>query len=179
MIPRSIIRSLTAPVVLLLGVGCAKPTAASNTADRKNTAAVISVAPIPADHAGWWITHIPPETTPLATFVSDEIFNWNDDNLQPGADAVLRRGLLIIGTGRGPVYELAAHADLVGCEGSRQVQVCIELTERRAVVARQWYIDHGVPADRVKARGAGALSPRTLDPTKQAENRRIELRVAG
>jgi outer membrane protein OmpA-like peptidoglycan-associated protein len=177
-ISRTIARSLTLPVVLLLGAGCAKSTAGGGTAVRKSTIAA-SVGAIPADHPGWWINHVPPDTTPVATFVSDEIFNWNDDKLQPGADAVLRKGLPIIGTGRGPVYELTGHADLVGCEGSRQVQVCIDLTERRAAAARQWFIDHGVPPERIKARGAGALSPRTLDPAKQAENRRIELRVAG
>mgnify|MGYP006291865457 CR=1 FL=1 len=68
--------------------------------------------------------------------------------------------------------ELAGHTDSIGTVEYNQ-----GLSERRAGSVRDWLVDNGVPADRMKAVGYGELQPKYDNNTAEgrALNRRVEI----
>jgi OOP family OmpA-OmpF porin len=68
--------------------------------------------------------------------------------------------------------EISGHTDNVGSEESNQ-----RLSLARAQAVRQYFIDKGVAADRLEARGFGESRPITTNETPEgrAENRRVEM----
>lgn len=69
--------------------------------------------------------------------------------------------------------EISGHTDNVGSEDGNQ-----RLSLARAQAVRQYFIEKGVAADRLEARGFGESKPVTTNETPEgrAENRRVEMR---
>ena len=70
--------------------------------------------------------------------------------------------------------EVSGHTDDRGSDESNQ-----ELSQRRAESVKQYFIDHGIGADRLETRGAGETTPRESNKTRKgrSKNRRIEFKV--
>lgn len=101
-------------------------------------------------------------------------FDVNSDAPRPDSAPTLEsiRGML----GEVPDVKvlIEGHTDSTNSKAYNQA-----LSERRAAAVRQWLIDHGVKAGRLKAKGFGLSKPVTSNDTAQgrALNRRVELSV--
>jgi OOP family OmpA-OmpF porin len=70
--------------------------------------------------------------------------------------------------------EVSGHTDDRGSDDSNQ-----DLSQRRADAVKQYFIEHGIGADRIETRGAGETQPIESNKTRKgrAKNRRIEFHV--
>jgi len=70
--------------------------------------------------------------------------------------------------------EISGHTDDRGSDESN-----MELSQRRADSVKQYFIEHGIGADRIETRGAGETQPIESNKTRsgRAKNRRIEFKV--
>jgi len=71
---------------------------------------------------------------------------------------------------------IVGHTDSVGSEEKNQM-----LSQRRAEAVRTYLIGHGIPEDRVQAKGAGSSEPITDNKSAEgrANNRRVEIILSG
>jgi len=70
--------------------------------------------------------------------------------------------------------EIQGHTDNVGDDAQNMA-----LSQARADAVRQWFIDHGIAADRLIAKGYGETQPvaDNATPDGQAQNRRVEFKL--
>ena len=74
----------------------------------------------------------------------------------------------------GVKLEISGHTDDRGSDESN-----LDLSQRRADAVKQYFIEHGIGADRIQTRGAGETEPIESNKTRKgrAKNRRIEFKV--
>jgi len=101
-------------------------------------------------------------------------FATNSDVLLPGATNVLADAAQTLRNNPSIVVEVAGHTDSDGSEAYNQ-----SLSERRAIAVRSYFIDAGIAADRLTARGYGESEPVANNATNagKAQNRRVVLRI--
>ena len=70
--------------------------------------------------------------------------------------------------------EISGHTDDRGSDDSN-----LDLSQRRADSVKQYFVEHGIGADRITTRGAGETEPIESNKTSKgrAKNRRIEFKV--
>jgi outer membrane protein OmpA-like peptidoglycan-associated protein len=109
-------------------------------------------------------------------------FDFDKSNIRPDAAAILDRVLALLQTAK---YRAVKVID-VGYTDSKGTFVYNQsLSERRAKSVRDYFISHGIAADRVLAEGRGEtmpvapnITPSGKDnPAGRAENRRMELEI--
>jgi OOP family OmpA-OmpF porin len=101
-------------------------------------------------------------------------FETNSDRLLPEAVGVLAEATQTLLRNPQLVVEVAGHTDSDGAADYN-----LDLSNRRAAAVRQFFIDRGVPADQLSARGYGETQPIAENNTStgKAQNRRVVLRV--
>lgn len=101
-------------------------------------------------------------------------FETNSDVLLPSATDVLDDAAQTLRNNPSIVVEVAGHTDSDGSEAYNQA-----LSERRAIAVRNYFIDAGIAANRLTARGYGESEPVASNATNagKAQNRRVVLRV--
>ena len=72
--------------------------------------------------------------------------------------------------------EVEGHTDAVGSDEYNQ-----QLSEKRAVVVRDYLVQQGIPADTIVSRGMGKTQPVASNDTSEGrqQNRRVELVLSG
>lgn len=101
-------------------------------------------------------------------------FETDSAVINPETYTILDRAVLLIRDYPSVRMEIQGHTDTEGSDQHNQV-----LSQQRAESVMQYMIEHGIPADRLVARGYGETSPRASNQTPEgrAQNRRIELHV--
>jgi len=101
-------------------------------------------------------------------------FDNDQATLKSGSTAILDEAVAIMKRYPGFAVEIAGHTDSVGNDQYNQ-----ELSQRRAVTVMEYFVQQGVTADRMTARGYGETEPLAdnATPEGRAENRRVELRA--
>ncbi|NNC64759.1 MAG: OmpA family protein [Gammaproteobacteria bacterium] len=101
-------------------------------------------------------------------------FETNSDVLLPSATNVLDDAAQTLRNNPSIVVEVAGHTDSDGTEAYNQ-----SLSERRAIAVRTYFINAGIAANRLTARGYGEAEPIASNATNagKAQNRRVVLRV--
>jgi len=101
-------------------------------------------------------------------------FDFNKATIKKNSAPTLDAAAKIFKEYPGLKVEVSGHTDDVG---TREYNV--DLAQRRADSVKQYLVDRGVAADRIKTRGAGPDEP-IADNTKaagRAKNRRIEFKI--
>jgi OOP family OmpA-OmpF porin len=101
-------------------------------------------------------------------------FETNSDVLVADAISVLNEATATLLRNPQLVVEVAGHTDSDGA-----AEYNLDLSNRRAAAVRQFFIDRGVPADSLSARGYGESQPIADNTTAagKAMNRRVVLRI--
>lgn len=101
-------------------------------------------------------------------------FETNSDVLLPSATDVLEDAAQTLRNNPTIVVEVAGHTDSDGSEAYNQ-----SLSERRAIAVRGFFVNAGIAANRLTARGYGESEPVADNATQagKAQNRRVVLRV--
>lgn len=101
-------------------------------------------------------------------------FESNSDALTPASIGILDNAVATLKKRADIRVEVAAHTDSRGEDSYNQ-----QLSERRAVMVRDYLSGHGIAADRLQARGYGEARPIADNATTEgrAGNRRVELTV--
>lgn len=114
------------------------------------------------------------------TLGADVLFDFDKADLKPAAEPDLARVAEIVRRyPRGGVL-IEGHTDGLGGETYN-----LNLSRRRADAVRQWLVDHGVSAGKIRTNGWGMskpVAPNTNpdgsdNPTGRAKNRRVEITV--
>jgi outer membrane protein OmpA-like peptidoglycan-associated protein len=105
-----------------------------------------------------------------ATFKGEAYFDYDSDQLKPGAYPELRRISEILNKYPQTTIEVGGHTDVRGSEEYNQ-----NLSERRAQTVKNELIQNGVMAQRIRAVGYGESRPISSD---HAMNRRVEIVIA-
>ncbi|MCB9679204.1 MAG: OmpA family protein [Alphaproteobacteria bacterium] len=99
-------------------------------------------------------------------------FDTGRATLRPGSSAVLDEVVAALQSlpSRG-VVEVQGHTDNVGSDTLNE-----KLSQARAETVRKYLVDHGIPADRLRAKGYGEAQPKTTNRTPEGRqaNRRVE-----
>jgi outer membrane protein OmpA-like peptidoglycan-associated protein len=109
-------------------------------------------------------------TTRLLVF-----FDFAKSTLQNESLPDLKRAVAFLKANPNLSAEVAGHTDSVGSPASNK-----KLSDDRANSVRQYFIDNGINASRIVARGYGEEQPQADNGTEEgrARNRRVEMRVA-
>ena len=101
-------------------------------------------------------------------------FETNSDVLLPSATNALEDAAQTLRNNPSIVVEVAGHTDSDGSEAYNQ-----SLSERRAIAVRGYFVNAGIAASRLTARGYGESEPVADNATQagKAQNRRVVLRV--
>jgi len=101
-------------------------------------------------------------------------FETNSDVLRPEAVGVLEEATQTLLRNPQLVVEVVGHTDSDGAADYN-----LDLSNRRAVAVRQFFVNRGVPASQLTARGYGELQPIADNTTAagKAMNRRVVLRI--
>lgn len=101
-------------------------------------------------------------------------FEFNKTRLRPDAVTILDWATGILKKYPDMQVEVAGHTDSIGSDTYNQT-----LSEGRAQAVREYFIQHGVPASQMSARGYGESEPIDSNETEDGRehNRRVELRV--
>lgn len=101
-------------------------------------------------------------------------FEFNKTRLRPDAQTILDWATNILKKYPDMKVEVAGHTDSVGSDSYNQ-----KLSEGRAQSVMQYFVDHGVPADQLTAKGYGETNPIADNKTADGRelNRRVELRI--
>ncbi len=101
-------------------------------------------------------------------------FLFNSNQLKPESEAALQQVLDILRAHPDLAVEIAGHTDSIGRAAFNQ-----QLSEARAREVLSWLTAHGIPADRLRAKGYGESQPvaDNRSAAGRAANRRVELRV--
>jgi outer membrane protein OmpA-like peptidoglycan-associated protein len=98
-------------------------------------------------------------------------FDFNKATLKPSSNARLDQMVQIMNEYPDYSLSIAGHTDNVGNDDYN-----LRLSYERAASARKYMLDHGIPAERIEARGYGETKPIADNKTKagQALNRRVD-----
>ncbi|WP_289023243.1 OmpA family protein [Desulfobacter postgatei] len=102
-----------------------------------------------------------------ATFRGEAFFDYDSDQLKPGAYPELRRISEILNKYPQTSIEVGGHTDVKGSDAYNQ-----DLSERRALAVTDELIRNGVSAQRISSVGYGESRPISSD---HAMNRRVEI----
>ncbi len=105
-----------------------------------------------------------------ATFKGEAFFDYDSNELKPGAYPELRRIADILNKYPQTYIEVGGHTDSRGSDDYNQM-----LSEKRAESVKTALINNGVMAQRIKAVGYGETRPISSD---HAMNRRVEIIIA-
>ena len=133
----------------------------------------------PETRNGWEDTdgcpdEIPKAITKFTGVIKGIYFDFNKATIKKNSAPTLDAAAKIFKEYPGLKVEVSGHTDDVG---TREYNV--DLAQRRADSVKQYLVDRGVAADRIKTRGAGPDEP-IADNTKaagRAKNRRIEFKI--
>jgi OOP family OmpA-OmpF porin len=101
-------------------------------------------------------------------------FETNSAVITQDSEEVLQKALNTLRTNPDLRVEIQGHTDDVGSNTANQ-----RLSERRANSVRDWFIQNGIDANRMTARGYGEDNPLVPNdsPENRARNHRIQFRV--
>ncbi|NGY05306.1 OmpA family protein [Solimonas terrae] len=101
-------------------------------------------------------------------------FEFNKTRLRPDAQTILDWAVGVLKKYPDMKVEIAGHTDSIGSDAYNQ-----KLSEGRAQAVMQYFVDHGVPADQLTAKGYGETQPIADNKTADGRelNRRVELRI--
>lgn len=104
------------------------------------------------------------------------LFDFNKSSLQPSSDAALQPAASLMASNKNLKLEVQGHTDNVGNDSYNQT-----LSEARAKAVMDWLTKHGVPADRLTAKGYGKTRPIADNGSDEgrARNRRVEIADPG
>jgi outer membrane protein OmpA-like peptidoglycan-associated protein len=133
----------------------------------------------PETRNGWEDTdgcpdEIPKAITKFTGVIKGIYFDFNKATIKKNSAPTLDAAAKIFKEYPGLKVEVSGHTDDVG---TREYNV--DLAQKRADSVKQYLVDRGVAADRIKTRGAGPDEP-IADNTKaagRAKNRRIEFKI--
>ncbi len=109
------------------------------------------------------------------TVASGILFDFDKDNLKPGAEAVLAEAKAsIIDKHPGARLIVEGHTDDRGTQ-----EYNLKLSARRAQSVAGWLSRHGIPTSTLATKGYGKIKPRYANTTgeNRARNRRVEIIV--
>jgi len=100
-------------------------------------------------------------------------FDNDKDTLRPEAAAILDDATATLKRYPGLKVEIAGHTDSASSDAHN-----LDLSQRRANAVMKYFVDKGVAADRLSAKGYGEAQPIADNATKDGrfKNRRVELR---
>ncbi|MBF0296111.1 MAG: OmpA family protein [Magnetococcales bacterium] len=100
------------------------------------------------------------------------LFEFDKAALRPESAATLARARDALAALPALAVEVQGHTDNVGSDSYN-----LKLSEARAASVVQWFTGHGIPADRLSARGYGKSQPVADNGSEEgrARNRRVEL----
>ncbi|MBV1860998.1 MAG: OmpA family protein [Nannocystaceae bacterium] len=116
-----------------------------------------------------------PEAVKQFTGVIEGIFfDTNKATIKSKSRAKLDNAVKVLAEFPKVRIEVSGHTDDRGRDTYN-----MELSARRADSVKQYFVDHGIAADRIETRGAGETMPRQSNGTKagRAQNRRIEFKL--
>lgn len=101
-------------------------------------------------------------------------FDKNKATIRPQSKATLANAATVLKNFPSVNLEISGHTS---SEGDADVNQ--RLSQERADAVKQWFVENGVQAERIKTRGAGADEPIADNKTKagREKNRRIEFKV--
>ncbi len=107
------------------------------------------------------------------TYKARVLFDFDSTEIKPEAYPMLDEAAKIMKENPDLKVEIDGHTDNVGPAAYN-----MKLSEKRAQAVRQYFIDHGVPASQLTAKGFGLTQPVADNSTKEgrAQNRRVELK---
>jgi OOP family OmpA-OmpF porin len=117
---------------------------------------------------------IPKELEKFTGVIEGIYFDTGKATIKDKSKPKLDNAVEVLKKYEGVRLEISGHTDDRGSEESNQ-----ELSQRRADSVKQYFIDHGIGADRIETRGAGEGEPIESNKTRKgrAKNRRIEFKV--
>jgi outer membrane protein OmpA-like peptidoglycan-associated protein len=100
------------------------------------------------------------------------LFDFDKSTLKPESDPVLQQVGAMMAKDAALRLEIQGHTDGIGSDAYNQ-----PLSEARARSVVAWLSAHGIPADRLSARGYGKTRPVAANTTDEgrARNRRVEI----
>ncbi|RZK60810.1 MAG: OmpA family protein, partial [Hymenobacter sp.] len=98
-------------------------------------------------------------------------FNFDKATLKPSSYPKLQQLVQILNEYPDYSLSIAGHTDSKGADDYN-----LRLSYERAASARKYMLDHGIPAERIEARGYGETKPIADNKTAagQAQNRRVD-----
>ena len=101
-------------------------------------------------------------------------FEFDKATLTPESVVTLDKAVEVINASAAERLEVAGHTDAMGSDEYNQ-----DLSQRRANAVVNYFVDHGIDASRLEARGYGESQPTHDNSTDagRAMNRRVELKV--
>ncbi len=108
--------------------------------------------------------------------LEDVSFEFDSARLSLNGKRLLEPALLFLQNQPGVTAEIAGHTDSVGTEVYN-----LKLSQQRAESVRQFFIDNGIAANRLIAKGYGEAIPVESNETEEGReaNRRVELHING
>ena len=102
------------------------------------------------------------------------LFDFDKATLRPEAEQTLQNNLGVLQRYPELVIEIAGHTDSVASD-----EYNLKLSQGRAETVMKYFVDKGVDAGRMSAKGYGESQPVAVNTTKEgrAQNRRVELRI--
>ncbi|MGI4833104.1 MAG: OmpA family protein [Janthinobacterium lividum] len=99
------------------------------------------------------------------------LFDFNKATLKPSSNTRLDQMVSILNEYPDYSLSIAGHTDSKGDDAYN-----LKLSYERAATARKYMLDHGIPAERIEARGYGETKPIASNTTAtgQAQNRRVD-----
>jgi len=117
---------------------------------------------------------VPAEVKKYSGAIQGITFETGKNTLKTSSDQVLMSALKVLQDFPDVRMEIQGHTDNVGDDAQNMA-----LSQARADAVRQWFIDHGIAADRLIAKGYGETQPvaDNATPDGQAQNRRVEFKL--
>jgi len=109
------------------------------------------------------------------TYDATVLFGFDSTVIDPQAFNMLTEAVIVIGENPGLKVEISGYTDSTGPEDYN-----LGLSERRAKSVMKYFVDNGVAASRLTAKGFGEAQPVADNATKEgrSKNRRVELTPA-
>jgi outer membrane protein OmpA-like peptidoglycan-associated protein len=122
------------------------------------------------------VAEVPPVAPPLQKKIvlRNVFFDFDRSDIRPDSAPVLDEAVALLKEAGTITIIAEGHTDSIGTDAYN-----LKLSMRRANSVRQYLIDHGIAADRIRTEGFGESRPVASNATAdgRAQNRRVELRV--
>lgn len=107
------------------------------------------------------------------TYDATVLFGFDSTEIDPGAFNMLDEAVVVMGKNSNLKVEIDGHTDNTG-----PAEYNLGLSERRANAVMKYFVDKGIDASRLTAKGFGLTQPVADNGTKEgrAKNRRVELK---